>query len=122
MALERAWLPWRVFGLMVGLLVLVWPVLTPIVETVRQSGAWQVWSEIDRIGGLLWNTLLVTAGSVFFALVLGSSAAFLVARTNLPGRRVWMLLMGLGLFIPLPLLLSGWYLIAQSLGLSLPAL
>jgi ABC-type Fe3+ transport system permease subunit len=109
-------------GLIIGLAVFIWPVVLPIVEVARTPSAWQVWQESDRIAALLMNTLLVMAGSVFFALVLGGSAAFFLVCTDMPGQRLWMLLLGLGLFIPLPLLLSGWYLIAQNFGFSLPAM
>jgi iron(III) transport system permease protein len=115
-------LAWRLLGLIIGLAVFIWPVALPIIEVARLPSAWQVWHEFDQIAALLMNTLLVMAGSVFLALLLGGSAAFLLVRTNLPGQRFWMLLLGLGLFIPLPLLLSGWYLVAQSVGFSLPAM
>lgn len=122
MAAERGWLAWRTIGLIIGLVVFIWPVALPIIEVIRAPSAWQVWHEFDRIAVLLIHTLLVMAGSVFFALFLGACAALLLVRTNVPGLRLWMLLIGIGLFVPLPLLLSGWYLVAQNFGLSLPAM
>jgi iron(III) transport system permease protein len=119
---ERGWLLWQVTAWTVGLVFFVWPVLLPILEVVRQPNAWSVWGEFDRLGILLLQTLLVTAGSVLLALLLGGSTAFLLTRTDVPFRKLWIAVLGLALFIPLPLFTSGWYLVFQSWGAAIPAL
>lgn len=49
---------------------------------------------------LLWNTVVLAAGVVLAALVVGVPLAWLVVRTDLPGRRVWGLAASLPLVIP----------------------
>lgn len=67
----------------------------------REAGR-ERWLELwdVRIPGLLWNTLsltfTVTAGTV----VIGVITAFLVVRTDLPGRRWWRWILALPLVIP----------------------
>ncbi|MFO0984980.1 MAG: hypothetical protein U1E76_25165 [Planctomycetota bacterium] len=45
-----------------------------------------------RHWGLLWHTVVASGGAVLLALVLGVPLAFLVTRTDLPGRRALELL------------------------------
>ena len=61
-----------------------------------------------RLHGLLINTALLSAGTMAVALPLGGLLGVLLAKTNLPGRRVATgLLIGL-LFIPLYLYTAAW--------------
>ena len=57
---------------------------------------------------LLQNTLLLTAGTCAISLPLGTVLAWLLARTDLPGRRLGMVLLGLMLFVPLYLQTAAW--------------
>jgi len=109
-------------GMLAAVLLILAPMLAPLVDLIERPGAWDVWSEWDRLLPLIGNTLLVMAGSAVLALVLGGIAAFLIVRTDVPGRRAWALLLAVGLFIPLPLLTCGWYLLAQFADWGLPAL
>ena len=70
---------------------------------------------------LALNTLLLTAAACAIAVPLGTLVAFLLARTDLPGRRAGMAVVGVMLFVPLYLQaaawqagfgLSGWYTLA----------
>ncbi|WP_416148581.1 ABC transporter permease [Salipaludibacillus sp. HK11] len=54
----------------------------------------------DRIPRLLWDTLSLTAAVTFLAVVIGVSLAWIVVRTDLPGKKLWQWLMALPLVIP----------------------
>jgi iron(III) transport system permease protein len=49
---------------------------------------------------LVWTTVVLVVGVVVSALVIGTSLAWLVARTDLPGRRAWDVAAALPLVIP----------------------
>lgn len=119
---ERGWFFWRTTTLLLGALFILLPICLPIIELLMAPVAWKVWLEWDRIAELVSNTLVVAAGSCLLAIPPGIVTAIVIARTNLAGRSVWILLLGIGLFIPLPMLVSGWYLVAQSFGAAMPAL
>ena len=119
---EQGWFSWLLITLVLGTLFILCPVALPFVELLRSPSAWKVWAEWDRMAELARNTLIVATGSNLLAILLGGISAFFLVRTRLTGRWVWGLLLGVGLFIPLPMLLSCWYLIAQSFGASMPAL
>lgn len=53
-----------------------------------------------RIPELLWNTLSLTFAVTFSALFLGVTLAWIVHRTDLPGRKVWAWVLALPLVIP----------------------
>ncbi|MFD0867088.1 ABC transporter permease, partial [Tessaracoccus lubricantis] len=80
-------------------------VLLPIVVTVA-SGFGAGWSEAvaylfrPRIGMLLTNTAVLMAITLPASLVLGTAAAWLVERTDLPGAGVWRALMLAPLAVP----------------------
>lgn len=54
----------------------------------------------DRIPELLWNTLSLTVCVTFVAIVIGVTLAWLVHRTDLPGRNIWSWMLALPLVIP----------------------
>jgi iron(III) transport system permease protein len=72
------------------------------------------WSEASRLvfrprtADLLWNTIRLTAGSVALSLLLGVVAAWLVERSDLPGRRVWTVLLVAPLAVPSFVNAFGW--------------
>jgi iron(III) transport system permease protein len=86
--------------------------------------AWQTvdtgWSEAvrlvfrDRTAELLWNTVRLTVGCVGISLVLGVGAAWLVERSDLPGRRLWTVLLVAPLAVPSFVNAFGWISIAPS--------
>lgn len=118
---QRGWLPWR-FGILIIGIALLAPVFFPFLELLQYPDSWKVWAEWDRMGPLLANTLIIALGSSSLAVVLGGITAFLLVRTKLSAQWFWGVLLSAGLFIPLPMLMSGWYLIAQNAGASMPAL
>jgi len=62
-----------------------------------------------RTWSLALNTLLLTGATCAISLPLGSMLAWLLARTDLPGRRAGMLLLGLMLFVPLYVQAAAWH-------------
>jgi len=61
-----------------------------------------------RTWSLALNTLLLCGATCALSLPLGSALAWLLVRTDLPGRRMGMLLLGLMLFVPLYLQAAAW--------------
>lgn len=53
-----------------------------------------------RIPELLWNTLSLTAAVTFTSVLLGVTLAWIVQRTDLPGRHIWSWVLALPLVIP----------------------
>ncbi len=54
----------------------------------------------QRIPELLWNTLSLTAAVTVFTVVVGVALAWIVSRTDIPGRKAWQWLLALPLVIP----------------------
>ena len=99
---------WR---LAIGLLLFLFlgvPLGLPFIRLLANPDAWRVWTEADRLVSLARNTAYLTLSVVAITVPLGTVAAVLVHRTDLPFRRTFRLLTILGLFIPLPLFASGW--------------
>jgi iron(III) transport system permease protein len=89
--------------------VLLLPLVFLLLEA-RGAGLSEVWQLIDRplTAHLLWNTVrLAVAVSVLCALI-GTGAAWLIERTDLPGRRVWAVLVVVPLAIPDFVVSFGW--------------
>ncbi len=61
-----------------------------------------------RIAALLGNTLLLSGGVALVALPIGVALGWLVARTDLPGRRVTFALLAALLFLPLYVQAAAW--------------
>src|SRR6202050_1146816 len=57
---------------------------------------------------LLWNTIRLTVVVTALCAVIGTAAAWCVERTNLPGRRVWAVLVVVPLAIPDFVVSFGW--------------
>src|SRR5688572_5404780 len=62
----------------------------------------------ERLGGLARNTAAVVLLVQLLAAPTGVLLAVLLERTDLPGRRIAWALLILSLFLPLPLIVSGW--------------
>lgn len=113
---------WRLTLAALLLLLLAVPLAAPLAVLVSDPSAWRVWAEAPRLLELARNTCLLLGGTLLFAMPLGTAAAVLLYRTNLPGRHIWRFLTLLSLFVPLPLFTSGWQAVLGSGGwLPLPA-
>ncbi|MDR6225288.1 ABC transporter permease [Desmospora profundinema] len=85
---------------MLTALIMVIPILYVVVQGWGAgTERWiQLWD--SRIPGLLWNTLSLTAVVTAGTILIGVTFAFLVVRTDLPGRKWWRLIGALPLVIP----------------------
>ncbi|GAA3776410.1 iron ABC transporter permease [Plantactinospora mayteni] len=61
-----------------------------------------------RVGELLWNTARLAVAAMTASAVLGTAAAWLTERTDLPGRRVWHVLLAVPLAVPAFVNSFGW--------------
>ena len=89
--------------------VLLVPLAFLLIESAG-TGVGQVASLIDRplTGQLLWNTVRLSVVVTALCAVIGTGAAWLTERTNLPGRRVWAVLLVVPLAIPDFVVSFGW--------------
>jgi iron(III) transport system permease protein len=90
------------------LLVVGIPLADPIVRLIREPQWFGVWREGPRVLGLLVNTVTLTAGALALSLPIGTAAAILLFRTDIPSRVFFRRLLVLLLFVPLPLTASAW--------------
>jgi iron(III) transport system permease protein len=107
---------WRIA---VGLFLFVFlgiPLVFPLLRLLTDSDAWRVWGEAGRLLSLARNSAGLTAGVVAVTVPLGTFAAVLLYRTDLPFRRTFRFLTILAVFIPLPLFASGWQAVLGSTG------
>jgi iron(III) transport system permease protein len=93
--------PWllTLFALLVSLLAVV-PLIYIIIRAVSADAA--TWSRlwVGQMPDLLVQTALLLAGVIGFTLLVGIGAAWLVERSDLPGRGVWRVLLALPLALP----------------------
>src|SRR5690606_2050385 len=85
------------------------PLIYLVVRVARAEGAVLVdalWSA--RLGTLMVNTVELVAAVSAACLVLGVATAWLLARTDLPGRRAWLVLSSLPLAVPSYVAAFGW--------------
>ena len=89
--------------------VLLVPLAFLLVEAAG-AGVGQVASLIDRqlTEQLLWNTVRLSVVVTALCAVIGTGTAWLTERTNLPGRRVWAVLLVVPLAIPDFVVSFGW--------------
>ncbi|CUU59415.1 iron(III) transport system permease protein [Parafrankia irregularis] len=69
-----------------------------------------------RVGELLRHTVLLVALGTTACMVLGTAAALIVERTDLPGRPLWTGLMAAPLAVPAYVNSFGWYSLSPSFG------
>jgi iron(III) transport system permease protein len=89
--------------------VLLLPLAFLLIEA-RGAGVANVWSLIFRslTATLLWNTVRLTAMVTALCALLGTATAWLIERTDLPGRRLWAVLIVVPLAIPDFVVSFGW--------------
>ena len=107
---------WR---LAVGLVLVAFlgvPLALPLIRLLADPAAWRVWAESGRLLSLARNSAGLTIGVVAVTVPLGTAAAVLLYRTDLPFRRLFRFLTLLALFVPLPLFASGWQAVLGSSG------
>ncbi len=102
--------PWVLLALS-GVVVVV--LLAPLVFLLLQAhgaGLSTVFHLIFRslTGSLLWNTVRLTVVVTLLCAVIGVAAAWCVERTDLPGRRLWAVLVVVPLAIPDFVVSFGW--------------
>jgi iron(III) transport system permease protein len=85
------------------------PLVFLLLESQR-AGLGVVTAQIFRplTGMLLWNTVRLTLVVTVLCAVIGTGAAWLVERTDLPGRRAWAVLLVVPLAIPDFVVAFGW--------------
>ena len=98
----------RSAGIVVGLLLLL--PLGFLVFEAAGAGGGTIAHLIFRsfTGTLLWNTVRLTVVVTLLCAVLGTGAAWLVECTDLPGRRIWAVLVVVPLAIPDFVVSFGW--------------
>jgi iron(III) transport system permease protein len=86
------------------------PLAFLLLEAVS-AGAGTIAGQIFRplTGTLLWNTVRLTALVTVLCAVIGTGAAWLIERTDLPGRRIWAVLLVVPLAIPDFVVAFGWF-------------
>jgi iron(III) transport system permease protein len=87
------------------------PLILPFFELASPQ-SWSAWSEGRRILHLAATTIGLCSLTLLFALPPGLVLAVLLFRTDLPARRLFQIVLGVCLFVPLPLFALGW----QSVG------
>ena len=73
-----------------------------LVLRATQTGWEKMWALISSIevAVLLGNTVILALSATFLCALIGVGAAWLVERTDLPGRRVWIVLLALPVALP----------------------
>ena len=100
-------------GLLVLSILVAAVLLVPLAFLLTEAagaGVGQVASLIDRqlTEQLLWNTVRLSVVVTALCAVIGTGTAWLTERTNLPGRRVWAVLLVVPLAIPDFVVSFGW--------------
>ena len=90
-------------------LLLFAPLVFLLIEA-HGAGAGDIWHLIWRslTGTLLWNTVRLTAVVTVLCAIIGTLTAWCVERTDLPGRRVWAVLVVVPFAIPDFVVSFGW--------------
>ncbi len=102
--------PWGLLALSVAVtVVLVLPLCFLLIEA-HGAGTSTVVNLIFRslTASLLWNTVRLTVVVTVLCAVIGTAAAWFIERTDLPGRRVWAVLVVVPLAIPDFVVSFGW--------------
>jgi iron(III) transport system permease protein len=102
--------PWGLIGVstVVGLVLLA-PLVFLLIEASGagvSTTAHLIWRQLTAT--LLWNTIRLTVVVTILCAVIGTMAAWCVERTDLPGRRVWAVLVVVPFAIPDFVVSFGW--------------
>lgn len=113
---QRSPLALSVAALLVSLLAAL-PLGYMLVRTWHATPG--VWSRLwhSQIPGLLENTIWLVITTIGFTLIIGVTAAWLVERTDLPGRSAWRWLLALPLAIPAYVAAICWIILLRRGGL-----
>ena len=84
---------------LVTVALLLLPLAYLVVRAGSSSRAWRVLTRENTLE-LVWSTVLLVVGVTTASVAIGVSVAWLVTRTDLPGRRVWAVAAALPLVIP----------------------
>ncbi|OWZ84561.1 ABC transporter permease [Natranaerobius trueperi] len=92
-------LPLLILGFSISLVMIV-PIIYVILQSI--SAGTSSWMRLldDRIPQLLWSTISLTVAVTVCAILIGVSLAWIVVRTDIPGRKMWQWLLALPLVIP----------------------
>ena len=90
-------------------------------ETLQWGNFARAWTE-GHIGDFFLNTVLVLSGSVFLTMLLGSMAAYVLARYEFPGNRLIYYMFLSGLTLPIYLAAVPLFKGVYNLGVTLPFL
>ena len=102
--------PWLLLALTLGVaVVLVLPLVFLLVQA-SDAGMATISKLIFRplTATLLWNTVKLTVVVTALCAIIGTTAAWFIERTKLPGRRVWAVLVVVPLAIPDFVVSFGW--------------
>jgi iron(III) transport system permease protein len=104
----------RPLGLLAASMLIAVLLAVPLAFLIYESwtaGIGNVLGQVFRplTGTLLWNTVRLTVVVTVLCAVIGTGTAWLVERTNLPGRRVWAVLLVVPLAIPDFVVAFGWF-------------
>src|SRR5262245_24442563 len=99
---------WRLAVAAVLVVVIGVPLAQPLMDLVSHGGWPQAWTDYKDLFLVAGNTFLLVAGTLALALPVGTAAAVLLFRTDLPFRKALQIATVVSLFVPLPLLASAW--------------
>jgi len=104
--LRPAW-PWWTAGILVTAAA-AWLPLFPSLESLVSP---QVFADLTdpRLGGVMLRTLWISAAAAALSIALGFPLALLARRTDLPGARLFEMMLPLPLLLPPLLLAAGWH-------------
>jgi len=116
-AVRRHAPPLLVLGALAVSIAVVLPLVFLVIEAVQVG--WATLSSLLFRGltaQLLWNTVSLTVVVTFLCAVVGTLTAWFVEHTNVPGRRIWAVLVVIPLGIPDFVVSFGWRAIFPSFG------
>lgn len=101
-AFRRRRFPWLLSATSILVAAALVSPLVLIVIQAAQAGWGEVWALLDRsfVLTLLWNTVRLAIVVTALSALIGTGAAWLTERTNLPGRRLWAVLLIVPIVIP----------------------
>src|SRR5271154_1347133 len=109
--------PFGLFAVCFGVVLLV---LLPVAYTLKTAASFGFDDAVELIfrplvGELAINSLLIVVAATFTSAVIGTSVAWFVERTHLPGRRYWAVLAAVPLAVPPFITSYAWLSLSLSL-------